>query len=57
MLHIDVDEVDANAIKNKFLSRKKSTLAAFEHTHVTTNKFPGLQIFLICVHISALFNA
>mmetsp|Transcript_25887 Transcript_25887/g.35618 ORF Transcript_25887/g.35618 Transcript_25887/m.35618 type:complete len:259 (+) Transcript_25887:1669-2445(+) len=38
---LNVEEVDANAIKNKFLSRKKSTLAAFEHTHVTTNKFPG----------------
>lgn len=36
----DVEEVDPNSIKNKFLSRKKSTLA-FEHTHVTTNKFPG----------------
>ena len=32
--------MDPNSIKNKFLSRKKSTLA-FEHTHVTTNKFPG----------------
>eukprot|EP01036_Dinobryon_divergens_P030979 gene30979-40309_t len=37
---LNVEEVDPNSIKNKFLSRKKSTLA-FEHTHVTTNKFPG----------------
>ena len=46
-----VEEVDGNAIKNKFLSRKKSTLT-FEHTHVTTNKFPGST----CIQLISTLN-